>query len=415
MAGEGPAANTIDGVSHAYFGTGNGPFQQFGPDGTPLAKMYNFGQSILDFTFSGSEFDASPSQYFTPYGGLPVQAPAVGVPYTFQGLNQNDFDMAICGILLFDDPSTSPPTPRAVTCDKAGYGYLLTQGNLCGSPTSKCLPGASAASAAQAGGVTGDPGNAFPFGASYSLCQDKTDPDNCHRITSLAFYPDGAPQRLYFWPYQEQLTAFQLSDNTPQIGNGTLSTGASLTSLTLSVPNQVLVGDQISNIAGQPVQTVTSVNVGSTQVSVSPGFNSALNSITGWEYNGYFINPLQGSFPVNGASVQYPGGSVEVTSNSGTGGVVWAIANVETAKPCPPNCSGTLFAFDAETLQKLWCTNSLSYCDNSTSFAPATFARPTIVNGNVYVPTYGNITKAGNPSCTVLTPCSGVIVYVHHP
>jgi hypothetical protein len=68
----------------------------------------------------------------------------------------------------------------------------------------------------------------------------------------------------------------------------------------------------------------------------------------------------------------------------------------------PWTCFGVLIRYSA-------------YCDNSTAFVPATFARPTIVNGNVYVPTYGQITKAGNPSCTSSAPCSGVIVYVHNP
>ena len=362
MSGEGPAANTLSGVSHAYFGTGNGPFQQYESDGiTSVSTMANAGQSILDFTFSGSGFDSNPSQYFTPYGGGTVQDAAAGVPYTFEGMNLNDFDMATCGILLFNDPNTTPATPRALTCDKAGYGYLLTQGNLCGSPTSKCFPGYSTANGGQAGGAMGDPGDTFPFGASSSLCQDKTSPDNCHRITSLAFYPDGSTQRLYFWPYQETLTAFQLSNNERRYGQGTLATGTSLSSATLSEANQVLVGDHIGNIAGQPEQTVTSVNMGSTQLTVSPGFTSALSGITGWEYNGYFINPIQSTYPKNGVATQYPGGAVEVTSNSGSDGVVWAVANVEIAKPCPPDCSGTLFAFDAATLNLLWCTNSLGY------------------------------------------------------
>ena len=416
MSGEGGAANTLSGVSHAYFGTGNGPFQQFQSDGvTSLATIANAGQSILDFTFSGSGFDSSPSQYFTPYGGVPVQDAAPGAPYTFQGMNLNDFDMAVCGILLFNDPNTTPATPRAVTCDKAGYGYLLTQGNLCGSPTSQCAPAYSTTNGGQAGGALGDPGDTFPFGASYTLCKDKTIPDTCHRITSLAFYPDGSPQRLYFWPYEEVMTAFQLSDNTPQAGSGTLSTDTTLTKVDLSVANQVVVGDQITNIPGQPVQTVTAVNIGSTQLTVSPGFTSALSGVTGWQYNGYFINPLQGTEPKNGVATQYPGGTVEVTSNSGTGGVVWAVANVATAKPCPPNCTGTLYAYDANTLNLLWCTNSLSYCDNSTAFVPATFARPTIVNGNIYVPTFGGITKAGNADCNLVEPCNGVIVYIHNP
>jgi hypothetical protein len=177
----------------------------------------------------------------------------------------------------------------------------------------------------------------------------------------------------------------------------------------------VLVGDHIGNIAGQPEQTVTSVNMGSTQLTVSPGFTSALSGITGWEYSGYFVDPIQSAYPKNGVATQYPGGTVEVTSNSGSDGVVWAVANVEVAKPCPPDCSGTLFAFDAATLNLLWCTNSLAYCDNSTAFVPATFARPTIVNGNVYVPTFGGITQAGNASCTSSAQCNGVIVYIHNP
>jgi hypothetical protein len=416
MSGEGGAANTLSGVSHAYFGTGNGPFQQYQSDGvTSVSTMANAGQSILDFTFSGSGFDPNPSQYFTPYGGVPVHAPAGGTPYTFEGMNLNDFDMATCGILLFNDPNTTPATPRAVTCDKAGYGYLLTQGNLCGSPTSKCFPGYSTANGGQPGGAMGDPGDRFPFGASNTLCPDKSNPDTCHRITGLAFYPDGSPQRLYFWPYQEVMTSFQLSNNAPRHGHGTLSTGASLTSVTLSGANQVVAGDHIGNIAGQQAQTVTSVNMGSTQLTVSPGFTSALSGITGWEYNGYFINPIQSTYPKNGVATQYPGGAVEVTSNSGSDGVVWAVANVEIAKPCPPDCSGTLFAFDAATLNLLWCTNSLGYCDNSTAFVPATFARPTIVNGNVYVPTFGGITQAGNANCTSSAKCNGVIVYIHNP
>jgi hypothetical protein len=414
MSGEGGAANSLNGVSHAYFGTGNGPFQQFQSDGiTSVSTMGNTGQSILDFTFSGSGFTNGPSEYFTPYGGVAVHAPAVGVPYTFEGMNQNDFDMAICGILLFNDPNTTPATPRAVTCDKAGYGYLLTQGNLCGSATSKCFPTYSSANGGSPGGALGDPGNTFPFGASYALCRDRTDPDNCHRITSLAYYPGDSPPRLFFWPYQELLTGFQLSNNSPIQGGGTLTTGTTLTSATLSVGNQVVVGDHITNITGQPTQTVTSVNMGSTQVTLSPGFTAAQAGVTGWKYNGYFVNPVQSTYPKSPGSVQYPGGSLEVTSNSGSGGVVWAVANVEVSSA--PSYAGTLFAYDATTLNLLWCTNSLSYCDNSANFIPATFNRPTIVNGNIYIPTFGGISKAGNAACTSAAPCNGVVVYLHNP
>jgi hypothetical protein len=414
MSGQGPAAQTLNGVSHAYFGVGNGAFQQYEANGaTFLNPLQSFGESVVDLKLSGSAFDSSPSQYFTPYGGLPVEVTTGGAPYTFEGMNMNDFDMGICGVLLFNDAATNPATPFAVTCDKAGYGYLLKQGNLCGSPTSKCYPDVSAANGGKPGGAAGDPGDTFPFGLSTALCANQTFPDLCHRVTGLAFYPQASPQRLYFWPNQEILTSLQVSNNTPLSGSGTLSTGTSLTSVTLSVANQVVVGDQITGIAGQPTQTVTTVNSGSTDVTVSPGFTSAQSGVTGWQYKGYFVNPLQASEPKSGSTVQYPGGAVEVTSDNGGGGIVWAIAKVEIAKPCPPNCTGTVFAFDAATLQKLWCTNSETYCDNSAYFQPAPYARPTIVNGNVYVPTYGLISKAGNPNCTTSAPCSGVIVYLH--
>ena len=414
MSGQGPAAGTINGVSHAYFGVGNGPFQQYEANNTTfLNPLQSFGESVVDLKFSGSSIDSTPSQYFTPYGGLPVEVTTGGAPYTFEGMNMNDFDMGICGILLFNDASTSPSTPFAVTCDKAGYGYLLKQGNLCGSPTGKCYPAVSAANGGKAGGAMGDPGDAFPFGMSAALCANQTFPDLCHRVTGLAFYPNASPQRLYFWPNQEVLTSFQVSNNNPQSGSGTLSTGASLTSVTLSVANQVVVGDQITNVPGQATQTVTTVNSGSTQLTVSPGFTLAQSGVTGWEYNGYFVKPLQATEPKNGATVQYPGGAVEVTSDNGGGGIVWGIAKTEIGSPCPPNCTGTIFAFDAATLQKLWCTNSETYCDNSAFFQPAPYSRPTIVNGNLYVPTHGLISKAGNPNCTTSEPCSGIIVYLH--
>jgi hypothetical protein len=413
MSGEGPAADNINGVSHAFFGVGNGPFQQFQANNTTfLNPIQSWGESIVDFTYSGNKFDSSPSQYFTPFGGLPLEAPLEGAPYTFEGMNLFDLDMGICGILLFNDNSTTPATQRAVTCDKAGYGYLLKQGNLCGSPSSKCYPAVSAANGGKAGGVMGDPGNTFPFGGSSTLCPASVEPDTCHRFTSLAFYPQGSPKRLYYWPYAEPLTALQFSENSLQSGSGTLSTGTSLTKATLSVANQVVAGDYIT-VAGQPTQIVTTVNTGSTQLTVSPGFASALSGLAGWQYNGYFINPLTGTEPANGGAVKYPGGTVEVTSNQGVGGVVWGLAKVQTANPCPPNCSGTLFAFDADTMTKLWCSNSESYCDNSAAFQPAPYNRPTIVNGNVYIPTYGLITKAGNPACTPSAPCSGMIVYLH--
>lgn len=201
MSGRGPAAAAdSNGVSHAYFGTGNGGFQQLSQNGQLLGSMQNWGTSIFDFRLGASLFDTRPSEYFTPYGGpaVPLQQSFLGnepggnpVPQTFQGLNQNDFDLAVSGILLFNDLGGNP---RLLTIDKAGYGYMLTQGNLCGSPGG-CYPGVSGGAA---GGAANDPGNAFSFAANQEQCPDQVNTlpgsdKSCHRITSMAFNTDISP------------------------------------------------------------------------------------------------------------------------------------------------------------------------------------------------------------------------------
>ena len=133
---------------------------------------------------------------------------------TFEGLSQNDFDLAVSGILLFDDLGSNH---RLVTIDKAGYGYLMTQGNLCGSG-SGCYPGVGTGGA---GGTTNDPGNVFSFAANLVQCPDQigtvTGQDmSCDRVTSMALNKDGSPQYLYVWPSFEVLAGLQLSDNSSQ-------------------------------------------------------------------------------------------------------------------------------------------------------------------------------------------------------
>lgn len=409
MSGKGPAANTLSSVSHAYFGTANGPFQQWAQGGTTLlSPIQNWGSSVVDFTLAGTAFDTSPSQYFTPSGGIPVAPTITGtnpVSYTFESLNQNDWDMAICGALLFDDLGGNH---RLVTCDKAGYGYLLTQGNLCGSGSATCFPAVSQSSGGQAGLTSGDPGDVFPFGVNLTFCQDETAPDACHRVTSLAFYKDGSPKFLYLWPYLETLTALQLSDNTAQTGVGSLSSTTSpYTSVTLATENQVIPGDNIT-VTGRSPQTVTAINSNSTQVSVAPGFGSAVSTST-WQYNGYFINPIHDSHPL-ASNVQYPGGTVIVTSNAGSDALVWGLANIGPSTPG----AGALYAYDAGSLQLRWCSNATTCTASVSTFTNSTFALPTVANGYAYIPTSGIALSGTLPTGCAASPCSGVLVYTGH-
>jgi len=433
MSGRGPAASAANGVSKAFFGAGNGGFQP---------SSINWGSTILDFSSSASGgVGVSPSDSFTPQGGpnLPFTTPMLansscpsspggapaGCPYTVDVLNQNDWDVAVSGILLFPHGNQGN---WLVTIDKAGNGYLLNSNSL--------------------GGFSqNDPGNIFPFAAVASPCwaSGNVNSSDCHRVTSLASYVDTAashkPRYLFFWPFQEPLTSLQFSQNVLNNGVGTIAaSGAAApfttvnlttacTARSVSTPcldGQMVAGDTLT--VGSESQIVTSVS--DTALTVSPGFSSAINTGS-WTYNGYFIKPLSGNWPLSGTDVSYPGGSVIVTANKGTGGLVWTLATIETAPANPPaqTCpilTAMLTAYDAPTLSKIWSsynTNNTTGC-NGPCFtvnppAPATqcstpagsFALPTVVNGSVYVPTYSITSTSRNAACTAATPCSGLIVY----
>jgi len=406
MSGKGPAANTLSGVSHAYFGSGNGGFQQRTSGGALLSPIANWGESIMDFTLSTGGFDTSPSSYFTPYGGVAVQPPLGTEPvaYTYQGLNQNDFDMAGSGPLLFDDPDGNH---RLVVVDKAGYGYLPTQGNLCGSTgTPACYPGAPSG---QPGFASGDPGDVFPFIANLNPCADLSSSHDCDRVTSLAFYPDGSPNYLYYWPNSEKLTAVQVSDNSAQTPPGSptptvQTSGTAVTGTNTHFLSWVIPGDQLV-VSTSPTATTLTVTGVSSDTSLTAYQSTSIGTATAFTYNGYLIKPLYDTSPT-GSAVQYPGGSVLVTSSSGSGGLVWGMASLGAS---PPG-GGTVLAYDAGTLALKWCSNS-SCSSSPAAFNAPVFSLPTVVNGNVYIPTFGITITGTLPAGCSASPCSGLVWY----
>ena len=410
-SGKGPAARTdSNGKSHAYFTTGNGGFQQWRSDGkTLLNPILNWGGTVFDLTLSTNGFDVSPSQYFTPTGPVAVQptvaqggntpiCPSGAGLCNFEILSQNEFDFGVSGNLLFDDLGGNH---RLVTIDKAGYGYLLTQGNLCGAKGgSGCYPG----SASGAPGLAyGDPGNAFPFAANVTQCADGSDDKNCDRITSLPFANNSSPQRLYYWPIFERLTGLELSDNTQQTGTGTITiSGTNVTGNGTSFTSTVIPGDILSvgGCAFPPGCPVITKVTDDTHLTISQGLTVAVTNAS-WSYAGYFVRPIYDVRPAAGV-VEYPGASVEVTSNNGSNVVVWALANVTSS-----NVS-TLFAYDG-SLNALWWADSLPICNANVSYQNTTFALPTVVNGSVYVPTSG-ITFSSS-QCPSGAPCSGLLAW----
>ena len=433
MSGRGPAASTWNGVSRAFVGVGNGGYQ---------TAAANWGSSIVSFEASPSiGIGSTPADSFTPHGGpaQPFSAPILAVsscpatlegtpvacPYTFETMNEDDWDMSVSGILLFEDTNQNN---WLLTVDKSGAGYLLNQDSL--------------------GGFTvNDPGNHFPFIAGTSPCWTLgVRSDACDRVVGLASYTSykasaSGTRYIYYWPYQGLLTGLKFSNDSLIAGVGTIATSgsgppyttvnmtSSCTSASKTAPcfNTQLVSGDTLTAAGQ-AQTVTST--GYTTLTVTPGFTTPVNT-SAWTFRGLLVQPTYGNSPKTGNGVQYAGGSVEVTANNGNNGLVWGLVTIETAPANPPtqicpSLTAMLNAYDAVTLAQLWSTyntNNPGHCygpcfaitppppANSCQIPAATFGLPTIVNGDVYIPTYQITSSTLNASCTYGEPCSGLVVY----
>ena len=319
MSSRGPAAGPVSGTtnSNVFLGAANGGFE----------ADVDWGSSVLGFSYSASGgVGSSPSQSFTPNSGLfsnelldyPVTKCSTGsdtsCSYSFESLNQNDWDMSASGVLLFTDSNSHN---WLLTIDKGGMAYFLNQSSL--------------------GGFTsGDTGNAFPFAAPNLPCWQSghSNAGACHRITSMAFYDNN----LYYWPYQELLTGLTYLPNpssSPQTGTGTVTWNSGTNTISLpsadSFYTQVVAGDTITvTQSGVGTQSATIIEINTDQ-EVTVNANATENFTAGsFTYSGYFVTPIYDSAPDETANIYYPGGSVLVTSDAGSSGTatVWGLATV---------------------------------------------------------------------------------------
>ncbi len=458
MSGHGPAATAVgairngsgqpDGDVHIFLGCGNGGFQ-LSDGGLTVA---NAGQTVMDFLVTPHGHSSLPFQSFTPNspaaGVGPPALPSVcrsnGGPdcagcgpckYTFQAMNIADWDQSTAGLTLFNDLAGNP---RLVTADKAGYGYLLTPGNLCAAAT---------ADTQCAGFAPGDPGS-WTFGASLFLplppggsgpgCTNTNDAA-CDRVTGMAFYPQSPNQAayLYFWPYNETIVALQLSDNATTfsgLGPLTWSSGAS-TTLNYTLPGgescttgenclnqQIIPGDtlQFQNCpcSGSGCPVVTSVAASSLTVNTPPPAACAAGTPQNFSYSGYFVNPSRYYVP-QAPRAGFPGGAITVSAQpSGSGGyvdgLVWAVAPNASSSQGPQRGLGTLSAYyavpSATQLERVYASTDV-WCS-------ASYAVPIVANGNVFVPTFAVSTSANSfTSCPTSSSSasppasSGILVY----
>jgi hypothetical protein len=448
MSGNGAAATALNAINsdndvHVFFGCGNGGFQEFNGS-TPDASNNN-GQTVMDFRLTQTGYDSTtPFQTFTPNSPASGVAPPLPTlcgcnasggscqpcTLTLQTMNANDYDMSVGGMALFNDLGG---TQRLVTIDKAGYGYLLTQGNICGAgtPDTACI-----------GFASGDPGSAMTFGASQLLCSAY--PNNCDRIASMAVFDNqgsGSGRSVYlnYWPNNERLTALTLSDNSTWVNGAgvqqlTWSSGSSQTLSLYSgsctadencLSDQVVAGDTLTLTgctcggSGCPVATM----VGSTSLTINMTVATAFGSCTApqsFQYKGYFVKPAHDHTPTVGSG-GYPGAAVTISANCTsppcTNALIWAVlpGSGSTADGLSRGL-GTLYAYTAlpnglDLLAEDWASAD-TWCASS-------FARPTIVNAGAFVPTYAVSTSGRSfpgGTCPTTTTSgipypSGILVY----
>jgi hypothetical protein len=270
MSGKGPAGNTFNGNSYAFFAAGNGGFQSSGPiAGVPG----NLSESAFRIPLGSSS--GLPVDYFAPQS----------TPIDVTTLNVNDWDFGTTGILLFNAPVNGNPQRLLVTVDKVGYGYVLDQANLGGysTPTS--------------------PGSYFT--AVGALCTSNQ--QICHEVHSVVHWNG----KLFVWPWQENLRVYSF-------GSGAFT--------------------HQKNI----------------------GYDSG-----------------------------YPGGSMAISSNGSTNGILWAVTTHPSTSSTPPFL-GTLWAYNASAPYNcLWNSSTGTACtQKDDTWHAAVFATPTVVNGRVYVPSW---------------------------
>jgi outer membrane protein assembly factor BamB len=88
------------------------------------------------------------------------------------------------------------------------------------------------------------------------------------------------------------------------------------------------------------------------------------------------------------ASHGSPGGALTVSSDGGKSntGIIWATISKKSADH--GNAQGSLYAFDAETLQELWSSDQNEKRDRLGTLVK--FVPPVVEHGRVYVPNYDN-------------------------
>ena len=119
-----------------------------------------------------------------------------------------------------------------------------------------------------------------------------------------------------------------------------------------------------------------------------------------YAFNGTTFN-TNPKYELSTQAVAHPGGSLSLSSNGNSNGILWAATNTGSASDGSgawhATVPGILYAYDASNMNPLWNSQqnaSRDSCNNYAKFTP-----PTIANGKVYLPSFGTAQTASGQVC----------------
>jgi hypothetical protein len=164
---------------------------------------------------------------------------------------------------------------------------------------------------------------------------------------------------------------------------------------------QAIYGTGTSHIHGTPVYFDSAVNGPSLYIwgenDYLRGFQ--FNAAEGLLTTAPFAESTM-TAPVTNAEAAMPGGFLSISANGGANGIVWA-STPYSGNALTNIVQGVVYAFNANTLQKLWSDKDNDSRDEIGLFAK--YCPPIVVNGKLYMATFG-------PLATGTTAASGQLV-----
>ncbi len=119
-----------------------------------------------------------------------------------------------------------------------------------------------------------------------------------------------------------------------------------------------------------------------------------------YSFNGSTFNTTP-KYKLGVQAIAHPGGTLSLSANGNTNGILWAATNTSAGNDGTgawhQSVPGILYAYNATNMNLLW-TNEQNAgrdsCDNYAKFTP-----PTVVNGKVYLPSFGQSQAGSGQVC----------------